>query len=78
MDGTKLEFFADAVAAQEITISLLLNALFKHHPELTAEFLAGLNHVLATSPIPSKGARKRLQDLRDAVHANQPTPGSAH
>ena len=73
-----LDFVADAVMAQEITISLLINALFKHHPELTGEFLAGLNHVLATSPIASKGARKRLQELRDAVTANQPKRGIAN
>jgi len=74
----RLNFVADAVMADQVVLRLLINALFKQHPELTAEFLIGLDHVLANSPIPSAEARRNLEKLRADVLANQPTPGAAH
>ncbi|MBD3812692.1 MAG: hypothetical protein IE917_10780 [Betaproteobacteria bacterium] len=78
MDNKQMQFLADSVMAQEIALSALINALLKHHPDITAEYIATLEHVLKTSNIPTRGARTNIQRWRDAIAANHPSTQAAH
>ena len=74
----ELNFVADKVIAQEVAISLLINALQQLYPEVTANLVNGLDHVLTTSPIPTPGARTNLVALRAGIAKSQPTPPTGH
>lgn len=73
-----LQFVADAVMAQEVIIAMLVNALTKHHPEITTEIIGGLDTVLKNSPIPTRGARAKISGFRDALAAIQPSLEAKH
>ena len=74
----EMQFLGDAVMAQEVALSLLINTLLKFHPEITADYLAGIDHVLTGSSIPTPGARSKLEGWRAAIATNQPKPSAAH
>lgn len=78
MKKMDLAFVADKVIAQEVALALLLDALQRQHPEVTAKLIGGLDNVLSTSPIPTPGARANLTALRRGLATNQPTPKAGH
>jgi hypothetical protein len=69
-----LGFVADKLIAQEVAVSLLLNALQELYPEVIAKIINNLDHVLKTSPMPTPGARANLVALRNGIATNQPSP----
>lgn len=78
MKNKDLGFVADKVIAQEAALDLLLGALQQLHPDVTAKVIGGLDNILATSPIPTPGARANLAALRRALATTQPTPPTGH
>lgn len=69
-------FFADKLAALDTALWLLVYALFESQPETVKTYLRGLDHTLAGDKIPSEGARKYLQDFRDAIARSSTDPDS--
>ena len=61
------EFLADKLCAVDTALWTLIYVLFEHQPESIKTLIRGLDHALAGDKLPSEGARKHLQDLRDAV-----------
>ena len=78
MKSKELDFIVDKVIAQEVALGLLLNALQKMYPEITAKVIEDLDHILSTSPIPTPGARANLTELRRSLAKNQPNPSGGH
>lgn len=73
-----MTFIANKVISQEVALGLLINSWLQLYPEITQTFIASLDHVLRTSPIPTPGARANLELLREQVARHQPTPAAGH
>ena len=71
------DFYADAVATQEVTISLLLASIFKLYPEIAQDFTANLQVLLKNHPLHNVNVKNNLQKLLDFAISNQPKPASA-
>lgn len=74
----QMEFIADKVIAQEVALSMLINAVQQLYPEVGERLITGLDHVLKVSTLPTKGSRANLVALRAAIAQNQPTSPTGH
>jgi hypothetical protein len=71
-------FVADKVIAQEMLITIMINAWMNLYPEITEKIIQGLDAVLDSPAIPTPGARANLEKIRSQIGFHQPTQTDSH
>lgn len=67
-------FLADKIVAQDMLITIMINAWMNLYPEITVKIIQGLDEVLDSPAIPTPGARTNLERIRAQIAHHQPTP----
>lgn len=78
MTDDPLDFLAESLQAQEIMLHALVKSLQKFNPEVTAEFITHLDHVIKHAPQLPQGVQQNIAALASGVRATQPKQPAVH